>query len=126
MKSDKYKEMQQDKIDINHQLNELKLEKKRLKELEAEYTSNLNLYKHFVETKNKNKEFKIPELFILKFNIYEKLDEENNLNFESFKNIWNKEKPKNEYELFKTNPYEDSFVNNKKEENFEIELEISI
>ena len=125
--TDEYKKMQQDKIDITHQINKLKLEQKKLKEAEVEYNINLNLYKKFSEEINKDAEkFKIPELFTLKYNIYERLDKENNLNFESYKAIWDKEKPKNEYELFKSNPYEDAFVSNKEEENVEIELEIPI
>ena len=125
--TNEYKKMQQDKIDITHQINKLKIEQKKLKEAEVEYNLNLNLYKKFSEEINKDpKNFKMPELFTLKYNIYERLDKENNLNFENYKAIWDKEKPKNEYELFKSNPYEDAFVSNKEEENIEIELEIPI
>ena len=125
--SDEYKILQQDKIDLTHNINKLKLEKKKLKEAEAEYNINLNLYKKFSEEiAKKSENFSIPELFLLKYSIYEKLDKENNLNFESFKVIWDKEKPKNDYDVFKSNPYEDSFISNKEDENIEIELEIPI
>ena len=125
--SDEYKILQQDKIDLTHNINKLKLEKKKLKEAETEYNMNLNLYKKFSEEiAKKSENFSIPELFLLKYSIYDKLEKENNLNFESYKAIWDKEKPKNEYELFKSNPYEDTFMSSKEEENIEIELEIPI
>jgi len=124
-KTEEYIKIQEERAVLTNEINQLKLKKKKLQELEQEYNINLNLYKKFVEEKTKDSEFKIPELFILKYSIYERLDKENNLNFENYKIIWEKEKPKNEYDLFKTNTYEDSFIS-KKEENLEIELEISI
>jgi len=124
-KTEEYTKIQEERAVLTNEINQLKLKKKKLQELEQEYNINLNLYKKFVEEKTKDSEFKIPELFTLKYSIYERLDKENNLNFENYKIIWEKEKPKNEYDLFKTNTYEDSFIS-KKEENLEIELEISI
>ena len=124
-KTEEYTKIQEERTVLTNEINQLKLKKKKLQELEQEYNINLNLYKKFVEEKTKDSEFKIPELFTLKYSIYERLDKENNLNFENYKIIWEKEKPKNEYDLFKTNTYEDSFIS-KKEENLEIELEISI
>ena len=124
-KTEQYTKMQEERTVLTNEINQLKLKKKKLQELEQEYNINLNLYKKFVEEKTKDSNFKIPELFILKYSIYERLDKENNLNFENYKIIWEKEKPKNEYDLFKTNTYEDSFIS-KKEDTLEIELEISI
>lgn len=124
-KTEEYTKIQEERGVLTNEINQLKLKKKKLQELEQEYNINLNLYKKFVEEKTKDSEFKIPELFTLKYSIYERLDKENNLNFENYKIIWEKEKPKNEYDLFKTNTYEDSFIS-KKEDNLEIELEISI
>ena len=112
--SEEFAKIQQEKIDITQQMNEIKYEKKKLDELLQEYNSNLTLYNRFSSEKEKDSNFIIPELFTLKYSIYKKLDTDNNLSFENYKNEWEKVKPKNNYDLFKSNTYEDSY--NKKGE----------
>jgi hypothetical protein len=77
--------------------------------------------------------FVVPPLFSLKYCIYEKLENENNLSFSNYKIEWDKVKPVNNYDLFTENPYEDSFVdktkniskyNIKDDKNFKEEFEI--
>lgn len=125
-KSDEFKKIMQDKIDLNSKINELKYEKKKLLEAENTYKNDIKLYELFIKEKEKNSDFNIPELFNLKFDIFTRLSNDNQLTFENFKEEYDKLKPKNDYDdVFKVNAYEESFTNNKKsdfEMNFSIEL----
>jgi hypothetical protein len=122
--SEEFTKIQQDKIDLNQKINELKYEKKKMVEQEQEYTNNLHLYKKFVIEKEKDSNFNIPELFTLKFSVYNRLDKEDKLTFENYKEEWDKVKPKNNYDLFKSNNYEESFA--KKDNDEEIIIDINI
>ena len=125
-KSEEYVKMMQDKIDLNSKINELKYEKKKLLDAESNYKNDLKLFETFVEEKEKNTDFIIPELFTLKFDIFTRLSNDSLLTFENFKEEYDKIKPKNNYDdMFKVNAYEELFVDNKKtdfEMNFSIEL----
>ena len=125
-KSEEYVKMMQDKIDLNSKINELKYEKKKLLDAESTYKNDLKLFETFVEEKEKNTDFIIPELFTLKFDIFTRLSNDSLLTFENFKEEYDKIKPKNNYDdMFKVNAYEELFVDNKKtdfEMNFSIEL----
>jgi len=125
-KTDEFKKIMQDKIDLNSKINELKYEKKKLLEAENTFKNDLKLYDTFMKEKEKNPDFIIPELFNLKFDIITRLSNDNQLTFELFKEEHDKLKPKNDYDdVFKVNAYEESFTNNKKsdfEMNFSIEL----
>jgi len=126
-KSEEYKKIQQEKIDLNSKINELKYEKKKLEDFKNEYKNDLKLYEIFCKEKLNNENFIIPELFTLKFNIFDKLNSSNNLSFENYKEEYNKIKPKNNYDMFTNNPYEESFENkNKDSENFEINFSIDL
>jgi hypothetical protein len=122
--SEEFTKIQQEKIDLTQKINEIKYEKKRLDELRQEYDSNLTLYKRFSSEKEKDSKFIIPELFTLKYSIYNKLDKDDNLTFENYKEEWEKVKPKNNYDLFKSNNYEDSF--NKKDDSIDEEIVMNI
>jgi len=125
-KTDEFKKIMQDKIDLNSKINKLKYEKKKLLEAENTFKNDLKLYDTFMKEKEKNPDFIIPELFNLKFDIITRLSNDNQLTFELFKEEHDKLKPKNDYDdVFKVNAYEESFTNNKKsdfEMNFSIEL----
>jgi hypothetical protein len=126
-KSDEYKKIQQEKIDLNSKINELKYEKKKLEDFKNEYKNDLKLYEIFCKEKLNNENFVIPELFTLKFGIFDKLNNSNNLSFENYKEEYNKVKPKNNYDMFTNNPYENSFeIENKPLENFEMNFTINL
>jgi hypothetical protein len=77
-------EIGQEKLDVNYHINLLKQEKKKIQEKENEYKYDLELYKKFKELKETNNNFKIPELFVNKYNIFLKLEESNELSFDNF------------------------------------------
>jgi hypothetical protein len=123
--SKEFQDMKQQQINVVHEINELKLKKKKLEEEKTSYDYDLTLYKNLNKEKEKNPEFKIPELFSLKYNLIMKLEESNKLDFDNFKLEWDVIKPKNNYNLFTTTSHEDSFV--KKEQvtkPIEINLEL--
>jgi len=123
--SKEYIEMKQQEIDLVHEINELKLKKKKLEEEKNSFNYDLELYKKFNKEIEKSSDFKIPELFTLKYDLIKKLEQSNTLDFDNFKSEWDIIKPKNNYDLFKTTSHEDSFV--KKEKSTlptEINLEI--
>ena len=124
IESEDYKKMMQEKIDTKHQLNELKHKKKKLDEEKQAYEYDLQIYEKMKIEKGKIENFQIPEIFVLKFDIFEKLENSNQLNFDVFKTEWDKVKPKNNYSLFASNPYENSFVTPNTTEDINIELDI--
>ena len=124
IESEEYIKLMQMKIDTKHQINELKKQKIKLEEEKESYEYDLKIYKKLKNEKEKIENFEIPEIFILKYNIYKKLEESNELNFQVFTKEWEKIKPVNNYNLFTTNTYENSFtnLNNKQDVNIEIDI----
>ena len=123
--SKEFQDMKQQQIDVVHEINELKLKKKKLEEEKSSFNYDVELYKNLNKEKNKTPEFQIPELFVLKYNLIKKLEESNKLDFDNFKLEWDVIKPKNNYNLFSPTSHEDSFV--KKEQvtkPVEIDLEL--
>lgn len=82
------------------------------------------MYEKLKIENSKIENFEIPDIFNLKFNIFKKLEDTNELNFDVFKVEWDKVKPSNNYSLFATNPYETSFIISDIKEDIDIELEI--
>jgi len=119
-----YKNLMQLKIDTKHQINELKKQKKKLEEEKQSYDYDVKMYEKLKIEKNKIENFEIPDIFALKFNIFEKIEASNQLNFEVFKIEWDKVKPSNNYSLFATNSYEISFINSNIKEDIDIDIEI--
>ena len=120
-----YLNIKQEQINIKHEINQLKMQQKQLKEDMNTFDHDIELYKTFNKEKQKNPDFKIPELFNLKYKIMTKLELTNMLNFDSFKLEWDTIKPKNNYNLFTSTSYDEIFKSNtKKETPFEINLEI--
>ena len=124
IKSEEYTKLMQMKIDTKHQINELKKQKIKLEEEKESYEYDLKMYKKLKNEKEKIENFEIPEIFTLKFNIYKKLEESNELNFEVFKIEWEKVKPLNNYSLFSTNTYENLFTNSNNKEEINIDIDI--
>jgi len=112
--SKEFQDMKQQQIDVVHEINELKLKKKKLEEEKSSFNYDTELYKNLNKEKLKNPDFIIPELFVLKYNLIKKLEESNKLDFENFKVEWDVIKPKNNYNLFTANNHEDSFVKKEK------------
>jgi hypothetical protein len=124
IESEEYIKLMQTKIDTKHQINELKKQKIKLEEEKESYEYDLKIYKKLKNEKEKIENFEIPEIFTLKFNIYKKLEETNQLNFEVFKIEWEKVKPQNNYSLFSPNIYENSFINSNNKEDINIDIDI--
>jgi len=123
--SKEFQDMKQQQIDVVHEINELKLKKKKLEEEKASFDYDLVLYKNLNKEKDKNPEFKIPELFNLKYDLIKKLETNNKLDFDNFKSEWDIIKPKNNYNLFTVTSHEDSFTKKEKDTTpIEINLEI--
>ena len=116
LKSEEYIKMAQEKIDTKHKINELKNQKKKFLEEKQQYDYDLKLYYQF----KKEEIIEIPDIFALKYNIFEKLEE--NINFNNFMEEYKKVKPDNNYNLFSSNVYDDEFINNNNHE--EIILDI--
>ena len=112
------------KIDTKHEINELKKQKIKLEEDKESYEYDLKVYKKLKNEKEKIENFEIPEIFTLKYNIYKKLEESNELNFNVFKTEWEKVKPLNNYNLFTANTYENLFTNSNNKEDINIEIDI--
>jgi hypothetical protein len=102
-----------EKAEILHKINMLKHQKKLLEEEKTTFESDNNLYNMFKKEFETNKEFEIPELFRQKYEIFRRLEESNNLNFDNYKIEWDKVKPKNNYSMFSVNPYELQFETSK-------------
>jgi len=113
-----------EKIEIQHNINILNIQKEKIKELKQIYENDIKLYEIFKKEKNNNNNFTIPELFELKFIIFNKLEKENNLSFDIFINEYNKNKDNKDINLFNTNEYEENFINKSvtiNQEEFEID-----
>jgi hypothetical protein len=89
--------------------------------------SNAVFIKPDINLENNSKiNFIIPELFTLKYGIFDKLNSENKLNFENYREEFNKVKPKNNYDMFSANPYEESFINKKDDKDEELIFDIEL
>ena len=90
IESEEYKKLMQMKIDTKHEINELKKQKIKLEEDKESYEYDLKIYNKLKNQKEKIENFEIPEVFILKYNIYKKLEESNELSKTAFKIEWKK------------------------------------
>ena len=124
IESEEYKKLMQIKIDTKHEINELKKQKIKLEEDKESYEYDLKIYNKLKKDKEKIENFVIPEIFTLKYNIYKKLEESNELNFNAYRIEWEKVKPLNNYNLFTTNTYENLFTNSHNKEDINIEIDI--
>ena len=123
-KSESFQKVLQEKIDLVSEINRVKYDKKLMVEKNNLYNEDVKLFELFSKEKEKNNNFIIPELFQLKFSIFDSLTKENNLSFETFIEKYEKVKPENNYDMFTSNTYEKNFESS--ENNFEMEFELSL
>ena len=98
------------KIELQHKINMLKIHKEKIKESKNIYENDIKLYDYFIEEKQKKENFTIPELFIKKYNIIQKLKEANNLSWESFTTLY-VDTNNNYNDYFLSNSYDEMFIN---------------
>ncbi len=115
--TDELLELAKQKIDIQHNINLLNNKKHRLEELKQIYDTDLKLYNIF---KTKNTKFVIPALFVSKYNLFKKLELENNISFETFMKEFNDENNIND--SFLDNDYNNKFYKNDVNEECEINV----
>ena len=101
--------LNQEKINIIHDLNLLKEKQKKQQEDENIYNNDLDLYYKFKKLKDTDTTFIIPIMFEEKFKIFEKL--KNNISYENFKKEYNPEKMKTSYaDLFESEENSDDII----------------
>ena len=91
-------EVGQQKLDVLSHINKLKLEKQKMIENKTKYDYDLKLYEKFKQIKQNNVDFIIPLMFIDKYELFKKLENSNNLSFESFNDNYSEEQIKTKYE----------------------------
>lgn len=67
-----------EKIEIQHNINILNMKKEKAKELKQIYDNDIKLYEIFQKEKNNNENFIIPELFEIKYKIFNLLEKKIN------------------------------------------------
>lgn len=108
LKEEKNEETKKESVKLQHKINILKNYKKKIEESKVMYDNDLKLYNLFSENKNNDEKFIIPELFIEKYNLFNRLKEKNDLCWETF---FKEYKTVNYYDdHFKLTSYEDNFL----------------
>lgn len=115
-------EMAKQKIELQHKINLLKTQKKKIEESKNTFTNDLKLFDLFTNSLKKDPKFIIPEIFIKKFEIMTKLKQDNKLTWEDFIKEYQHENFYNDY--FGLNSYEEMFINSDSEDISE-EIEIN-
>lgn len=123
-----YKEITQSRIDLQHDLNLLKQRKEKIEQSKNVYESDLKLYNIFIESKKSNPDFEVPEIFVKKFTLFEKLVKENRLSWDNFIGEYKHENMYNDY--FSVTYHEELYsepkgqsINDSKNTNEEFEIE---
>lgn len=111
-----------EKIEIQHNINMLNVQKEKVKEYKQIYDNDIKLYDIFKKEKEKNVDFVIPELFELKFKIFNLLDKSNKLTFECFIKEYTNSSEQ-DIDIFKLNEYDNKFIEKITTEEFEIDSE---
>lgn len=93
------KEGLEEKSKIEYELNVLKKEKQRIEDSKKEYEVDLELYNRFKNIIDDNPDFELPELFINKYKIFNELDINNNLSWDTFYQNYKKENMTNSYSV---------------------------
>lgn len=118
----KFIKLAEDKNNLQHKINMLKVQKERFKESKEIYDNDIKLFNKFKKNIVDDSQFIIPELFKEKFIIFKKLENENILNWENFIKNYNHNNIYSDY--FKSNSYDDSFVPHEQKNSINIEFEI--
>ena len=118
-------ELTEKKRKINHNINILKNQKKKIEEKKQMYNGNLQLFNLFSENIKKNKEFKIPPLFQEKYNIFLDLKKDDKLDYDNYIAVYDKIHKDEDYNnFFTSNQYNESFEKTNNEKNVSEEFEI--
>jgi hypothetical protein len=112
------------KIDIQHNINLLKTQKKKIEESKNTYSNDLKLFELFTESKKKDKQFIIPEIFSSKFELMTQLSHDNLLSWENFVKEYSHNNLYNDY--FNINKYDEMFLNSDNENKSDISEELVI
>ena len=111
-------DIEKEKHNLIHNMNLLKLQQNRISETKQVFEVDLKLFNQFKTVEETDESFIIPELFVNKYKIMNKLFLEDKLDWSNYYyEIELNNKESNMYdEHFITNSYENSFINNKKSE----------
>ena len=96
------------KVDLQHNINLLKVHKERIEESKRIYENDLKLFNLFNENLKTDTKFVISDLFLEKYKLFTKLKETNKLSWEEFTKEYKQENYYGDY--FGTNQYEDMFI----------------
>lgn len=113
---DAFLQMAKQKIDLQHKINMLKIQKEKMEESKRVYENDLKLFELFNESKQTDASFVIPELFKKKYEVMFNLKVNNNLTWETF--IKEYHIGENNYDdYFGLNNYEELFLDSESENN---------
>ena len=103
-----------DAAELQKKLNLLKIQKDKIEESKNKYDVDLKLYHEFKQKLEEDIQFTIPELFQEKYKIFHQLEQQNNLNWETFSLLYKEPdfhgKYSNIFEI--TNEFEEKFIQN--------------
>jgi hypothetical protein len=121
-KNPAYLEMTKQKVELQHKINMLTQQKKKIEESKNTYSNDYKLFELFSDSRKKDPKFIIPEIFTKKFDLFTKLKNENNLSWENFVKEFQHENIYNEY--FGLNNYEEMFLESEPNGDISDELDI--
>lgn len=100
------------KIELQHNINMLKVKKQRIEESKNVFDNDIKLFDLFTDRINEDKDFIIPKLFEIKYNLMKELKDENKLDWENFTDKY-KELDKTYNDYFVSTTYDLKFENPK-------------
>ena len=124
MNDPKLLEIAKSKLELQHNINMLKVHKEQMEESKKVYDNDIKLFNIFSENIINDNCFVLPELFVEKYNIIKKLKEEDKLSWENFSHLYKKENYYGDY--FGINDYEEYFYKSKENDINNIEEELDI
>jgi hypothetical protein len=86
VKKEKILSLSEQKKELQHKINMLRLDQQKIKDCQNEYIYNLKLFELFKNKLVENDTFVIPELFIDKYNVMLELEKNNKLSWENYYN----------------------------------------
>jgi len=119
-----YVEKSKQKIELQHKINILKQQKKKINESKITYENDYKLFELFTESKQKDPNFVIPEIFTKKFDLMTQLTKENKLSWDNFVKEFQHDNVYNDY--FGLNSYEEMFLESDDENKSDISEELDI
>ncbi len=120
-------EKAKERIELQHKINMLKVQKEKIEESKRVYESDLKLYNMFKQSLVNTPTFVVPELFSKKFIIMKQLDDQDQLSWDNFCQHYQHETFYSDL-LIASNSYENSFItkpDDKQKINIEEEIELN-